>query len=357
MRFVRHAAVLVTVVLLLSLATAAVAAARPSATRTSSGGTTYTVWVGAENAHRAVGIMAYFPSDIRIHVGDTVRWLQNSNEIHTVTFLGGQSLPDLLVPATPPPSPLMVNPDAVARTEAPVTLNDPTNGTANSGIMGRETGQYRWFKVTFTAAGTYEYVCLVHGTMMSGTVQVVADNVRVPSPMQDKATARQQIARQMAKVPAVFKAARKAELPPTPNGDGTWNHYVSVGYAQGQIDLMRFFPRQTLARPGDTVTWTLGATNEAPHTITFLNGTADQPLFIPVGTPPDLYVNPAVLFPSPLPPTPLTRTGYFNSGILQPGTPMTSYSVTVGDITPGPLPYLCLLHDTSGMTGRLVILP
>ncbi len=59
--------------------------------------------------------MAYFPGSIRIHVGDTVHFVQNSNEIHTVTFLGGQQLPALIVPAAslglpPDPSPLVFNP-------------------------------------------------------------------------------------------------------------------------------------------------------------------------------------------------------------------------------------------------------
>jgi hypothetical protein len=69
-----------------------------------------------------------------------------------------------------------------------------------------------------------------------------------------------------------------------------------------------------------------------------------------------LYIDPATLFPSPLPPAPaLTRSGIFSSGImLPPGVP---YSQVIGDITPGPLPYECLLHDASGMTANLVVLP
>ena len=119
--------------------------------------------------------MAYFPSTYRVHVGDTVRFVQNSFEIHTVTFLGGQMLPEFIVPAASlglpdTPSPLVFNPLVTARTASPVGLADTTTW-ANSGVMGEETGQFRAFDVTFTAVGTYGYVCVVHGVVVSGTLR------------------------------------------------------------------------------------------------------------------------------------------------------------------------------------------
>ena len=363
MRFLRLSAALVTAVVVLVLATATVAAAQPStSTSGARSATTYNVWVGAESAHRGVDIMAYFPDTLRIHVGDTVRWYQNSNEIHTVTFLGGQPLPEFVAPAPslglpPTPSPLVFNPLATDRTQGRVTLGDQTTW-ANSGVMGREQGQYRSFTVTFTAEGTYDYVCLVHGKMMSATVKVVGDTTRVPTPMKVKAIARHQIARQMAKAPAVFKAARRAQERPTRNADGTWTHTVLLGYDKGQIGLMRFFPSRVRVHAGDTVTWAMGAHSMAPHTITFLNGMAEPELGTPVPQQNGsvvLYVNPEVLFPAQPAPT-LLRAGLYSSGLLQPA-PGTTYSLVVGATTPGPLRYLCLLHDTSGMRGRLVVLP
>jgi plastocyanin len=362
MRFVRLPAVLAAA-LLLVLAVVAVASAAPSTTSSArKAGTTYTVWVGAENAHRGVGIMAYFPSTIRIHAGDSVRFVQNSNEIHTVTFLGGQSMPEFVVPAAslglpPTPSPLVLNPAVTARTQGTVTLSDQTTW-ANSGVMGREQGQYRSFKVTFTATGTYDYVCVIHGTMMSGKVVVTGNGARVLSPMKDKAIAMHQIARKMATVPAVFRAARHAVQPATKNPDGTWTQHVLLGYDKGQIGLMRFFPSRVRVHAGDTVEWAMGKHSMAPHTVTFLNGTADTGLVVPVLQQDQsvvLYLNPDVVLPSQ-PAQTLLRTGYYNSGLLQPA-PGTTYSLVVGDVTPGPLRYMCLLHDTSGMKGSLVVLP
>ena len=129
---------------------------------------TYTVLVGMENRLLGIGINAYFPGCVTIHVGDTVRWQQNSNEIHTVTFLAGTTAGALIIPATEAgaPSPLLFNPVAVNPAVPADGLYDGTT-YANSGLMGREEGQVQEFSLTFTKEGTYDYLCLVHGSMMS----------------------------------------------------------------------------------------------------------------------------------------------------------------------------------------------
>src|SRR5260370_25976757 len=72
---------------------------------------TFTVLVGAEDASVGASATAFFPGTVTIHVGDTVHWERNTNEIHTVTFLAGTPLPTFNVPAPPGrPSPLMRNP-------------------------------------------------------------------------------------------------------------------------------------------------------------------------------------------------------------------------------------------------------
>jgi plastocyanin len=355
MRAFRLTLVALATVLLLLLVTAGVAAAAPSPSAH-----TYKVLVGAEQPGRGVDVMAYFPSHITIHVGDTVRWIQNSNEIHTVTFLGGQPLPEIIVPAASlnlptTPSPLVFNPQAVARSAGPVSLGNDTTW-ANSGIMGREPGQYPSFGVTFTAAGTYHYVCVVHGTMMSGRVTVVGPTTGVPSPNRYMALAHYQIARKFAMAPALFRHAAKAVQPATRNPDGTRTHHILLGWSEGQIALMRFFPTQVRVRPGDTVQWTMTKHSDAPHTVTFPNGQPEPPLtdVVPQPSgPPVLYVDPGALFPTGT--SPLTRTGLFNSGLMNP-VPGTGWSMVVGNVTPGPWRYLCLLHDTSGMRGTLVVL-
>ncbi len=323
---------------------------------------THTVMVGAENPHRGVGIHAYFPESVTIHAGDTVRWLQNANEIHTVTFLAGTEPAALIIPAEeagfpPEPSPLLFNPTAVNQV---VPLNGLYDGAsyANSGLMGREDGQVQEFSLTFTREGVYDYICLVHGAMMSGQVVVMATDVSIPSPNQQMAGGNKQIAEKLAQVSAVLHAAEADIRSPVRNPDGTTTYYVSIGYAEGQIDLMQFFPDKLNVRPGDTVVWEMSPHNDAPHTVTFLNGEPEPGLVIPVpqlSGPPLLYANPETFFPSASGPV-LMREGIYNSGVMEP-IPGTTYTLVIGDMHPGPEPFLCLVHDASGMTGTLTILP
>jgi plastocyanin len=327
---------------------------------------TFTVLVGAENAKTGVDVMGFFPGTVTIHAGDTVRWVANSIEFHTVSFgyPKDSKLPDLLAPAAtfgypmPPtgPGPLAVNPAAALQTPASGGLFTPN---ANSGLMGLQPGLAKTYSLTFPQAGDYLYVCLVHGWMMQGTVHVVGPNVPIASPQKSKAIGLQEIAAQFAKVPAVTKHAMQQIQPPTKNADGTMTYHVAMGYSEGMIDLMQFFPAKLVVRPGDTIVWGMGSTADAPHTVTFLNGTPSPDDVIPYKLPDGtvaLYLNPQVLGPSPVPAAPLTRTGYISSGIVQP-IPGSTYSLTIGNISPGPLPYICLLHDDMGMKGTLTILP
>jgi plastocyanin len=320
---------------------------------------TYTVLVGLENAHQGVEVMAFFPSTVTIHAGDTVHWKINSNEIHTVTFGYdfGAALPETLVPApVPDPSPFIVNPEV--SDQSPLGGGVYSGGMANSGLMGREDGEFQDFSLTFPEPGTYVYVCLVHGWEMSATVNVVGADETIPSPTQSMAMGRQEMARALARVPAVRAAADEQILPPVENPDGTLTHYVMVGYHDQQIDLVRFFPDKISVRPGDTVVWEMSPFNEAPHTVTILNGEPAPPLFLVVPNPPGqplFYVAPGTLFPQKLGEN-LTRNGVYSSGVMLP-FPGTSYSLTIDEtMTPGPEPYVCLLHDESGMKGTLTVL-
>jgi plastocyanin len=345
----------------LVLQSAEAAAQTPSSITTR----TFAVLVGWENADEGIGINAYFPQTVTIHAGDTVHWVQNTNEIHTVTFLDGLPMPELLVPsadvpgADPTVSPLMFNPAATNPVIPPGGEYAGGIGAhANSGIMGRESGQVEEFNLTFTAPGTYDYVCLVHGSMMSGQVTVVPAHVHIRSPGQVMTQAQLQIAEKYARVPSVLGAARRQIKPAVKNADGTMTYTVMIGYNDGQIDLMKFFPDTLRVGIGDTVIWEMSPGNVAPHTVTFLNGQAEPELTIPVSQssgPPLLYANPAAFFPSQPGPS-LTRAGIYNSGVLQP-VPGTTYSLVMGEMAPGPQPYLCLLHDTSGMRGSLYIAP
>ena len=319
---------------------------------------TYTVLVSSDNTAQGVTIMSYFPNKLSIHVGDSVVWKINSHEIHTVTFLAGQSLPVLLIPApTGQPSPLQFNPQAAFPFAPANGLYDGTT-YVNSGVMSQDPGNVKSFKLTFTKTGTFMYVCLVHGMMMSAEVDVVSNSVKTLTPSGVASIGQQQIRAAWKGVPAVMAQAHKQVIPPTHNPDGTKTYHVVVGYSSGMIDVMQFFPSQVNAHPGDTVIWTLSSADAAPHTVTFLNGHPEPGLTLVVQppTPPLVLLNPGVLFPSQniTPGALLNKKDFFNSGLLAPGSPVTSFSIKIGNFT-GSLPYLCMLHDTSGMKGRLVV--
>ena len=317
----------------------------------------YTVWVGAEDVSKAVSIATFFPQEVSIHVGDSITWMANSHEIHTVTFLAGADIPDLLIPAPPNDldTPLQINPLAAFPT--PTDGNYDGTTYMNSGIISTDPGMVESFTLTFTQEGTFPYVCVVHGVVMSGTIDVVGADVPVKSPTQVQAQAQAEMNVSWKQVPLVLAKARSQVVPPTKNPDGTFTRTIMVGYDSGPIMVMRFFPEHLVVFPGDTVIWKLSAADMAPHTVTFYNGTPDQPLVIvEMGEDgPMALINPAVLFPSEavLQGEPLNTTDYFNSGILNPGV-YDTFSLVIGDIS-GTMDYECILHDTSGMTASLFV--
>ena len=320
---------------------------------------TFTVLVGAEDASVGAVANSFFPDTLLVHVGDTVHWQRNANEIHTVSFLAGTPMPDLIIPAPDgQPSPLMFNPLAALPTAPDKGQYDGTT-YANSGIIGPDPGQAESFDLTFTTPGTYNYVCLVHGVSMSAQIIVLDYPAEIPTPREVHKEAKRLIAAALAQVPVAVALATAEIPPPTQNSDGTTTFHVLIGFSMGQLDLVRFFPDELTVHPGDTVEWKLSNEDMAPHTVTFLNGNPEPDVVLPVpqpNGPPLLLFNPAVLFPQNAG-QPLTSQGIYSAGLLNPVPGgATSFAFQIGDIS-GLLPYKCLLHDSSGMLGLLEVKP
>ncbi len=124
---------------------------------------------------------------------------------------------------------------------------------------------------------------------------------------------------------------------------------------------MRFIGGEDLViNAGDTITWTLEKNGAGtPHTITFLSATAEPDLVISetqANGQTNIFINPVVQKPSPVPPAPYAGVGYFNSGFLvaKSQTPQT-YSLTFTQ--PGIYEYVCQIHDNMGMMGRIYVNP
>ena len=106
-------------------------------------------------------VMRYLPQSVHVRVGDTIVWADDTiNEIHAVTFLAGQSLPQI--------------PDWY--------FTDPTGGTSydgstyfNSGALyPADAGRNHSLTLTFTRAGAFPYVDVGNAVLgMRGSVVVV----------------------------------------------------------------------------------------------------------------------------------------------------------------------------------------
>ena len=135
------------------------------------GTSTYTVETGAYNPDG--DLVQFFPAAVNIASGDTVKWVSNSVTPHTITF----------------------NPDSF---QGDPLHDGPSGGTTfdgtglvNSGIINQPsnfyppsvfTSQGASYQLTFTKAGSYQYICLLHaGEGMVGTVNVSQATTPPPS--------------------------------------------------------------------------------------------------------------------------------------------------------------------------------
>lgn len=324
---------------------------------------TYTVEVGAEYAPMGIDVEQFFPNKLTIHVGDSVLWRLRTNEIHTVTFLAGEAMPDFVIPVQGQASPVQLNPQAVLPA-GPADGQYDGKTFVNSGLMGKAPGQVQTFRLTFTQAGVYKYVCLVHGMMMSGEVDVVSAKTSIASPDAVSRQAGSQMTQLLQNASPSIKQVDDKLPAPVHNADGTTTYHVFMGAMVGSYDLMRFFPNSLHVHPGDTVVWSFGPDNDAPHTVTFLNGTAEPPLVTPLNQTvglPIFLLNPTVVLPANAG-SDLTTKGLYNSGFLVPAVPgqpagPQTFSIKIGQGVSRTIPYVCLLHDSSGMVGELIVTP
>jgi plastocyanin len=102
-----------------------------------------------------------------------VTWIwKTQGTPHRLTFLGGGPAPDVVVPQPQPAGPprLMLNPVVLAPAGDAAGWNG--SGYLNSGFLQPMPGQPTpAFTVRFEAAGTYDYVCVLHDGM-AGTIVV-----------------------------------------------------------------------------------------------------------------------------------------------------------------------------------------
>ena len=318
--------------LLLTLALSSAALARPA-----QAATTWQVKVGGESADHALQAQAFLPSTITINQGDTIKWTMNADFAHTVSFLsGGPRPPDVM----PSDAGWQLNPAIAFPSGGP--SYDGT-GFVNSGLL---QGKGPSFALTFTKAGSYTYVCLLHPGMAATVVVQPADRA---SPLTQARVDAQANAELYAKLSQAEQDLERAQLTSKANPNGTTSYTVVDGVGGNQATVVRFLPVDVTVKAGDSVTW-LGTDPHEIHTVTFYDPAGKVPDFIvpqpqPKG-PPKLVIPHG----APEGDTEVDSQELYNSGILAPGQ---SYTFTFPK--PGVYTYVCLIHAPQGMFGKVTV--
>jgi plastocyanin len=339
------------------------AMATPALGERPDGSRVWRVQVAGNNEAEILEFMTFFPRELTINAGDTVFFdFQGHHAPHTVTFLSGEEAPKLIVPAgdsgTPAagaPPEIMFNPAAAF--PAGGNTYDGT-GVLNSGLNVLFPPD-QTFTVTFSAPGSFDYLCLVHPLMMKGTVTVQEQGASVPYEQTDIDS---MVVEHMAQLTEDGKAliAEYANTATPTAGSTNGNVWdVRAGAEGDEVAVLRFMPDNLTIAAGDTVRWTVESELE-PHTVTFLGGEEPPDLIEPQmqeGGPPKLVFNPDVV--GRVGPDVYSGTGYANSGAMgadfEEYTGLTTYELTFD--TPGEYPYYCALHGspTMGMRAKVTV--
>jgi plastocyanin len=274
---------------------------------------TYNASAGAETKDQSVQADAFFPNELWILEGDSIKWtFVPKNEVHTVTLLTpGQTRPSAPPPAGPPFSVQGVSCTPAPSYDGSACVSTPV------GMSGGTT-----FTVTFPKAGNYKLVCLVH-TDMTGTVHVL-ENIAQNAPLIHSQRFYDDQAQD--EVQALLSDNDHQDQDEDHRG---WNdrkdadnavtagigEIVATGGGLQYRAVVRFLPGTIRIHAGESVLWTNLDPTE-PHTVTF--GTE------PAGFVPTLYSLPPALFlpagPPPIPNPPVACTLAMTTDCKDPGT-------------------------------------
>lgn len=283
---------------------------------------TWTVKVGAETRSGAVQTMAYGPKKIWINAGDTVHWVANSMEPHTVSFIN----------AAHPAVEFDLATAYMTKQTARHTISRPGQ-FRSSGIMAPEPdvifpNAVKTYDLKFLKPGRYPYLCYLHGEAMKAVVIVRKAGTAYPHTQ--------------AQYNAMAAKAANADIE---HGLNLWanalgasdSHHVFAGASDMRAMVNRFIPGKIVVKVGESVTFDMARnTFPVPHTITF--GPPPPNPFLPSGDPTDY------------------QGGALSSGVILPpgfGPGPSTFTVTFNQA--GTYSYICLLHAGMGMVGQVVV--
>jgi plastocyanin len=303
--------------------------------------------VGAQSKNKGRQALAFLPSEIWIHVGDSVTWKFDTDEIHTVTFLkdGQTRLP--------------------FQVGCPGFSSNPSIFDGSTCVTTGPLVKGQTFTVTFPVAGNFKLVCLVHANM-TAVVHVLELSQPLPH---DQDFYDEQAAEERHDLlsdtdhdgdhdgdherDADSDRPRSRENQVTA---GTGEIAATAGGSE-TLSLMRFKHPTTVIHVGETVEWT-NLDPVTAHTINFGIEPLDNPM------PPSANVTTdadgarhAVI----ISPTDSVYSGFIVAarqdrvGLAQSPLGVTRFRVTFKNA--GVFPYICTLHDELGMKGKVIVLP
>lgn len=269
---------------------------------------TWNVLVGEQSKDMAIQGMRFLPGEIWIHQADSIRFVSNSAELHTVSY--GK-------PPLPPTSFANLEADAFKPVGGP--LFDPKARWTNSGVIAPPTPgvpTVRTYQLKFAESGTFTFYCILHGQMMNIVVHVRHQGAPLPHSQayydrRAHAESRHIIRDGYALMHETMERASAT--------------HVFVGAMDDTAMVMRFMPSLDHIRAGTTVTFDMSANQGVvPHTVTFAK---------------------------------LTGPGgkHVDSGTLLPkaGGGPDHFTWTFGKA--GTWHYICEFHDDMGMVGDIAV--
>lgn len=361
------------------------------------GAQTFRVNVDGHNPAANEAFLAYFPSVVRVHAGDTVSFQMVGNgEPHTVTLgaLANTAVAafDKLTPAqqnNPPKSAIALDAkvpsllpngpgDAVQSVANPCFVSSgapPAKGACSKIAQPDFTGQESFYnsgwlnsKQTFTvhlasgiAPGTYRFMCALHREGMSGRIVVVPTGTMVASPAAQFAAGQKTLHGLEAKLTHAVAALRQGKPPIPVTLPGKNVILAGSGAPNVSGAITEFGPKVVHVPVGGSVTWWF----IGPHSVTFNSSKANNDIrkVAPDGS---VHVNPAALAPAGgpgepgKPPTGGTQahlkfvvvasstwngTGFHNSGVFGNSNPPNLEGYKLTFTKAGKYKYICTVHD------------
>ena len=307
---------------------------------------------GAQSPGKGRQALAFLPSELWIHTGDSITWTFATDEPHSVTFL----------------KPGQVRPSFAAGCPGTTSSGSAFDGSAcvNSGRIGTVGTTYT---VTFPSPGNYRLVCLVH-TNMTGLVHVLPPSEPLPH---DQDFYDDQAARErhdlLSGHTAHYDSGEEEE------NSLVHEHQVVVGTGEivsnpggiQSVSLMRFMRPTITIHAGESVEW--DSSDVSGHTITF----GQEPPNVTPQTPPsaNVFADPDGARHAIINSTSesvhsgfIAQAGHERGGVPQAAAPVAQVQPPVGVTrfrvtftNPGTYPYICAFHDQLGMVGEVVVLP